>query len=70
MSCISICADNAESIPERIAAKCNGWSALNVEFLLTLCASTEYPDQDSIKVIDMEIDVDRCPVTLVATNVI
>jgi hypothetical protein len=62
--------DHAESVAERIAAKRGGWPAAALEFLLAFRAGAQRPFQKGIEIIDVKIDMDRCPVTLVPAHAI
>ena len=62
--------DYAETIAERIAAKRDGRASAAFESLLTFRASVQRVDQDNLKIVDMEIDVNWSPVSLISTNVV
>ena len=62
--------DYAETIAERIAAKRDGRASSAFEFLLTFRAGVQRVDQDNLKIVDMEIDVNWSPVSLISTNVV
>ena len=75
MSCQSelrIClrSDYAEAIAEWIAAKRDGRAFSAFEFLLAFRASVQGVDQDTLKIVDMEVDVNRRPVSLISANVV
>jgi hypothetical protein len=62
--------DYAETITEWIAAKSDRRALSAFEFLLALPARVQYVDQDTLKIVDMEIDMNRRPVSLIPTNVV
>ena len=62
--------NNAETITEGIAAKRNRRALSVLEFLLALPARVQHVDQDTLKIVDMEIDMNRCPVSLIPTHVV
>jgi hypothetical protein len=60
----------AETITEWIAAKRDRRALSAFEFLLALPARVQHVDQDTLKIVDMEIDMNRCPVSLIPANVV
>ena len=64
------CAGYAETITERIAAKCDGRTTWNFELLLAYCTGVQCLSQDSLKIVDVKINVHRCPVALVSANIV
>ena len=62
--------DYAETIAEWIAAKRDRRVYSAFEFLFAFRASVQHVDQDALKIVDVEIDVNRRPVSLIATNVV
>jgi hypothetical protein len=62
--------DYAETIAESIAAKRDGQAFSAFEFLLALRASVQCVDQDTLKIVDMEVDVNRRPESLISANLV
>ena len=60
----------AEPIAEWIAAKRDGRACPAFEFLLAFRASVQLIDQGALKIVDMEVDVNRRPVPLTPANVV
>src|SRR5204862_3875602 len=67
---VCLLSDYAETIAERIAAKRDGRVSSAFEFLLTFSACVQRFDQDTLKIVDMKIDVNWSPVSLISTNVV
>jgi hypothetical protein len=65
-----VLSDYAETIAERVAAKRDGRASSAFEFLLTFRAGVQRVDQENLKIVDMEIDVNWSPVSLISTNVV
>ena len=40
------------------------------EFLFAFRPGVQHPDQDAVEIVDMEIDVDRRPMSLISANVV
>jgi hypothetical protein len=62
--------DYAETITEWIAAKRDRRALAAFEFLLAFPARVQHVGQDTLKIVDMEIDMNRCPVSLIPTHVV
>jgi hypothetical protein len=62
--------DYAETIAEWIAAKRDRRVFSTVEFLLAFRASVQRVNQDTLKIVNMEVDVNRRPVSFISTNVV
>ena len=62
--------DYAEPIAEWIAAKRDGREFSAFEFLLAFRASVQRVDQETLKIVDMEVDVNRRPGSLISANVV
>ncbi len=62
--------DYAEAIAERIAAKRDGWAFSAFELLLTFRAGVQGVGQAAVKVVDMEVDVNRRPVSFISPDVV
>ena len=62
-------AQHTKSIPERIAAKGDGWPAAALELPLTCGASLHCLIQKGLKVFHMKVDVNGCPLTFMSANV-
>jgi hypothetical protein len=62
--------DDAETIAEWIAAKGDGRAFSAFEFLLAFRAGVQRGAQDPLKIVDMEIDVNWRPVSLISANVV
>jgi hypothetical protein len=60
----------AETITEWIAAKRDRRVFSAFEFLFAFRASVQHLDQDTLKIVNVEIDVNRRPVSLISTNVV
>jgi hypothetical protein len=61
--------DYAETIAEWITAKRDRRAFSTVESLLAFRASVQRVDQDTPKIVNMEVDVNRRPVSFIPTNV-
>lgn len=62
--------NDAETIPERVAAKRDRGMLTAREFLLAARAGLDCSCQERVEVVDVEVDVNRRPVSLVATNIV
>jgi hypothetical protein len=62
--------DYAETTTEWIAAKRNGRALSTFEFLLAFRASVQCVEQDTLKIVDMKVDVNRRPMSLISANVV
>jgi hypothetical protein len=60
----------AKTIAEWIAAKSDRRSSSTFEFLLAFRASVQRVGQNTLEIVDMEIDVNRRPVPLISSNVV
>ena len=67
---VSLLSDYAESVAEWIAAKGNGRAFSAFEFLLAFSASVQRVDQDTLKIVNMEVNVNRRPMSLISANVV
>src|SRR5262249_18406345 len=63
-------ANHAETIAKRITAKCDGWVCTTLEFLFTFRASAHCLRQKGFKIVDVKVDMNRCPMSLIAANVV
>jgi len=70
MLCPSLCSHNAETISKWITAKCDGRACTAFEFLLALRARTHCLGQECFEIIDVKVDVNWRPVSIVSTNVV
>ena len=64
------CSHHAESIAERVGAKCYGRAGTPFEFLLTFRASVHCSCQKGFKVVDVKVDMNGRPVSLISTNLV
>jgi hypothetical protein len=64
------CCDHAETIAKRIAAECDGRVRATFEFLLTSGASLHRSFQEIFEIVDVKVDMNRCPVSLISANVV
>ena len=64
------CSYHAESIAERVGAKCYGRAGAAFEFLLTFRAGVHCICQKGFKVVDVKVDMNRRPVSLISTNLV
>jgi hypothetical protein len=62
--------DDAEAIAEWIAAKCNGRAVTTFELLFAGRASVEGHCQEGREIVDMKIDVNGCPVSVVSSDIV
>jgi hypothetical protein len=62
--------DYAKTVAEWIAAKRDGRACSAFEFLLALRASIQCLGQEGLKVIDVEVDVNWSPVSVIPTYVV
>ena len=59
---------HTETIAERIAAKCDGWARTTFKFLFTFRASVHCLCQKGFKIVDLKVDMNWRPVSLIAAN--
>jgi hypothetical protein len=65
-----LCAYHAETIAERIATKRDGWACTAFEFLLAFRTSIHCFGQERFKGVDVKVNVNWRPVSLISTNIV
>ena len=60
--------DHAETIAKRVAAKCDGRARITFEFLLAFRASVHCLCQERFKIVDVKVNMNWRPVSLISTN--
>jgi len=55
---------------EWIATKRDGWACTAFEFLLAFRTSIHCLSQERFEVVDVKVNVNWCPVSLISTNIV
>jgi hypothetical protein len=68
--CSRLSSHNAETISKWITTKCDGRACPAFEFLLAFRASIHCLGQEGIEIVDVKVNVNWRPVSIVSTNVV